>query len=83
VNCIGTAVEGRLQNPLRDQIALQSWRSANLASLIGQADMKRLSVDLGEYGNRSNTQLTGGANNTAGDLTAIGNQNLVEHHIIL
>ena len=51
-------------------------------SLIGQADVERFAVGVAEDGDGLNAEFAAGADNAHRDLTAIGNQNFLEHMLL-
>ena len=62
-----------------DQIALRRRRRADQHRLVGHLDMERVAVGVGIDGDGRDAHAPGGLDDAAGDLAAIGNQDLLEH----
>ena len=61
------------------EIAFGRCRRADQNGLIGQLDVKRVSIRLRVHGNGFDTHAPGRLDDPAGDLAAVGNQNSFEH----
>ena len=61
------------------QIALGGRRRTDENRLVGQLDVQRAGVGLREHRDGRNAHAPGAANHPAGDLAAVGDQDLVEH----
>ena len=61
------------------QIALRRRRRPDRDRVIGHLDMERVAVGLGIDRDSLNSHPAGGLDDPAGDLTAIGNQDALEH----
>src|ERR1700722_17573363 len=81
MNSIDVRNFGRAGHGRNIQIALRQLRRPDADRLVGKAHVQRVPVGLAINGNRANAQLLARTNHAQGDLTAIGNQNLVEHAI--
>ena len=64
---------------LDHQIALRGWRRTDRHRLIGHLHMQRIAVGFGKHRNRRHTHAARGFDDPARDLTAIGNQDALEH----
>ena len=64
---------------LDDQVALRRRRRPDQDRLIRHLDMERVTVGLGIDRDRGNPHPARGLDDAAGDLAAIGNQDLLEH----
>ncbi len=67
------------QDLVRRQIALTGRRRAQQHRLVGFAHMRRVGVGLGIDGHGAHTQAPGRADDTAGDLAAVGDQKGGDH----
>ena len=76
---LGTGSQRSLDDPVSAQVRIRRRRSTDPATFVGQAHMLRTRIGIGIDRNRGNAQMAAGALDTAGDLTAIGNQELGEH----
>ena len=61
------------------EVALGRRLAAEGVGLVGEADVQRVAVELGVHGHRGDAQLLAGADDTDGDLAAVGDQDLGEH----
>ena len=66
-------------DPFDQQIALGDRRRPDRHRLVGDADVRRAGVRLGMDGDGLDPHRLGGADHPAGDFTAVGDENLVEH----
>ena len=62
-----------------DEIGLAARRRPDGDRLVGELDMERVAVGLGVHRHRRDAHPPGGLDDTAGDLAAIGDQDLLEH----
>ena len=76
----GAGALRRLHETLDVQIALRRRRRADQVRLVGEGDVQRAAVGLGVDGHRAESELTQRPEHADGDLTAVGHENLVEHH---
>ena len=79
VDGVGAALLGRADDLLDVEIALRGRRRADEHSLVGQLGEERLPVGLGEDGDGRNAQLAAGPYHPDGDLSAIGDEDLLDH----
>ena len=61
------------------QIALRGRRRTDVNRLVGQPHMQRVAVGVGIDGDRAQAQAARGADDAAGNLAAIGDQDGFEH----
>ena len=61
------------------EIAFADGRSADMHRLVGHGDMQRAGVGVGMDGDGGDAHAPRGADDAAGDLAAVGDQDLVEH----
>ncbi len=62
------------------QIAFRAARRADAHGLVGKAHVQGVAIGFGVDGHGANAQFLAGADDPQGDFTAVGNQNLAEHH---
>jgi hypothetical protein len=79
VNRLRAGGAGRLQDAVAAQIALARGSRADADRLVGQPHMARVRVGLGMHRHRGDAQAPRGADDPAGDLAAVGDQDLREH----
>ena len=60
------------------EIALRGWRWSNTGSLVGEAHVQRIAIDVAVNSNRLDAHLFAGPDNATGNLAAIGDQDLLE-----
>src|SRR5581483_11806226 len=65
------------------EIAFLRRRRADAHALVGEAHMHRVSIGGGMHGDGRDAELLAGAQHPHGDLAAIGDQDLVEHHSMI
>ena len=70
---------GRGDDPVAAQIALADRRSADMHRLVGHLDMQRLRVGVRIDGDRRDAHPARRADDAAGDLAAVGDQDLGKH----
>ena len=68
-----------LDDAVGQQIALAAGRGADVHRLVGQLHMARVAVGVGIHRHRRDAHLLRGLDDAAGDLAAVGDQDLVEH----
>ena len=78
---LSTRTARNLQDRIAAQIGLCRWRRANRVCLIRLPHMQRRGISLRKDGNAAQTHPPRGANNAAGNLATIGDQERFEHHI--
>ena len=76
---LGAGRERRLDDPLDPQVALRGGRRPDRHRLVGHAHVQRLGIGLGVDRDRRDAQPPAGADHAAGDLAAVGDQDLPEH----
>ena len=69
----------RRDDPVAAQIAFRDGRGADMHGLVGHRDMQRVGVGVGVDGDGAHAQAPRRADDAAGDLAAIGDQDLGEH----
>ncbi|MCW0416072.1 hypothetical protein NB689_001826 [Xanthomonas sacchari] len=67
-----------LEDALAAQVALARRRGADVHGLVGQAHVARVAVGIGVHGHGGDAELAAGGDHPAGDLAAIGDEDLVE-----
>ena len=72
-------VAAGLHDFVDQQIGLRRGRRAQMHRLVGHLDMERVLVGVGIDGDRLDAHLAGRLDDAAGDFTAIGNQDFLEH----
>ena len=75
---LGAGVAAGLHDPVDDEIGLRRRRRADMDGLVGHLDMQRVRVGVGIDGDGLDAHLAGRLDDAAGDLAAIGDQNLLE-----
>ena len=76
---LGAAAAGDVEDLVDVQVGLAGGRRADVVGLVRLAHVERGAIDVGEDGDRADTHLAAGANHAHRDLTAIGDQDLLEH----
>jgi hypothetical protein len=76
---VGTATGEDIQDGSAHEVALGRGLAAQGVGLVGETDMKRIAVELGVDRDRRNLELAAGPDDPYGDLTAVGDEHLVEH----
>ena len=76
---LGTRVLARLQNAVHDEIALGRRRRPDQHLLVRQEHVLRIPVGFGVDRDGRDPHLLRSANDAAGNLAAVGNQNFFEH----
>ncbi len=72
---------GRADHAIDPQVAIGRLGRANAKRRVGQAEIVGVAVGLAVNRDRLDPQLAAGANHPQGDLTAIGNQDAIEHFV--
>ena len=70
-------------DPVGTQIAFRSGRGADMHCLVGLPDMQRPCIGIGVDRDGAHAHPAGRADDTTGDLAAIGDQDLGEHPVFL
>ena len=73
---LGAGLSGRFQDRVHVQVAVVRRGLPHQDRFVGHLNMKSIFVGSGVYGYGGDLQFVAGANNPAGDLTAVGDQNL-------
>ena len=68
-----------LHHLINDNVGLVGWGWANMDRLIRHLDVQSLLIRVRINGDSANAHFTGSLDNTASDLTTVGDQDLVEH----
>ena len=68
-----------IENAVDIQIAFGRWRGTDVRGFVGFPDVQRGAIDIGINCHRTNAHLAESANDSQGDLAAVGNQNFREH----
>src|SRR6478752_1522004 len=79
MNCVNVADLGRAHDPIDFQIALKAGRRTDADRFIGQLDMQRIDVCFRIDRKGANAEFLASANHPQRDLSAISNQNFLEH----
>ena len=84
----GAGLPGGIDDGVDAEIAVLRRCRTDQHGLVGERDMQRIAIGLGEYRHRSQAHAFGRANDPAGDLAAVRDQELFEatgerHHHIL
>jgi hypothetical protein len=61
------------------EITFRGWRRSNAHSLVGHCDVHGVTIGVGVNSDGANAQASQGAQNSAGNRAAIGDQHLLEH----
>ena len=72
---------GHIDDLLLDQVALLSLRLADVDGLIGQLDVQRVGIGVGEDGHTFDAKAIGSSYDTACNFTSIRNKNLAQCHL--
>ena len=64
------------------EVAVLRWRRSDTDAFVRKPDMHGVGIGGGMHRDGRYTQLLAGAQDTQGDLAAIGYQDLVEHHCV-
>src|SRR5690349_18245987 len=78
MNGVGTAGSSRRDDRLSDGIALLRRRRADRYHLVGEGDVQRSSIRLRMYRNGRKTERAAASDDAAGDLAAIGDEDLAQ-----
>ncbi len=76
---LGAGFLGGVENRVDPQITLPRRRGTDQHRLVGEPDMPRAGVGLRIDRHRPDAEAAAGFDHPAGDLTAIGDQNFLEH----
>jgi hypothetical protein len=79
VDRLGLGAPRDLEDAVHAQVRLARRRRSARVSLVGEADVQRVAVDVGVDRDRRDPELAAGADDAHGDLAAVGDQDLVEH----
>ena len=79
MNRINIADLGRAHDPIDFQITFEAGRRADADRFIGELDVQRIDVCFRIDRERANAEFLAGANDPQRDLSAISNQNFLEH----
>ena len=80
---LSTRALGGVEDGFRPQVAVAGRGRADVDGFVGHLDMQRLGVGVGIDRDRADAEPAGGADDAAGDLAAVGDQDLGEHGIYL
>ncbi len=78
---LGAGPAARLDDAVAAQIALGRWRRADAHRLVRLADMERVGIGVGMDRNRGDAHAARRADHPAGNLAAIGDEDLLEHSV--
>ena len=81
MNGLGASAQGRCQDFVAAQIGFSSRRRSNPHGFICQSDMQGVLVRVRVDRDGFDAHVPSSTNHSAGDLTTIGNQNLVKHRL--
>ena len=76
---LGACGKRRGNNPVTAQIAFADRRGADMHRFVGHLDMQGSRVSIRIDGDGTHAELARGADDAAGDLAAIGDQDVAEH----
>src|SRR6185312_14654494 len=79
MNRFGAGIAASLNDPIDHEIGLSRGRRPDIDRLVRHLDVERIAVGVGIDGNRLDAHAAGRFDHAAGDLAAVGNQNLLEH----
>ena len=79
---VRSALLDDLKHSLRIEIGLGGGLAAEGKRLIGQPNMKRISIELGVDGGRSDAELFASTNHSHGNFAAIRDQDIGEHGLL-
>ena len=79
VNRLGTGVPRGLQDEVAAQVALARGRRPEAHRLVGERHMQAAGIRVGVHGHSAHAESPSGRVDAAGDLPAIGNQDLPKH----
>jgi hypothetical protein len=80
VDRIGSGAPGRIQDRVDLEIALRRRGAADQHRLIGHLDMQRACIGFGIDRDRGNAHFPRRANDPAGNLAPVGDEDFAEHH---
>jgi len=83
MNGLAPGRQGRIDQPIHDQIGLGCPGLADTAGLIRLLNMKASGIDFGVNGHGLNPQSFTGLHDSNSDFAAIGDQNLCKHRFCL
>ncbi len=78
VHGVGAGLRGDVQHLVERQVALAGRVAAERERLVGEPDERRVPVGVGVDGDARQTGVTAGADDPDGDLTAVGDEYLVQ-----
>mmetsp|Transcript_41879 Transcript_41879/g.72734 ORF Transcript_41879/g.72734 Transcript_41879/m.72734 type:complete len:797 (+) Transcript_41879:128-2518(+) len=78
VNCLSATLLGHVENAVHAQIRIIRLSGSNSVGLVGHLHMHTRSISIRVNSHSLDTKLLGGTNNTASNLSSVGNQNLIE-----
>ena len=79
VDGVGPALLDDAEDGLGVQVALGRGLAAQGVGLVGQPDVERVAVELGVDGHRGHPELAAGPDDPDGDLSPVGDENLLQH----
>ena len=78
---VGAQRPGGLDQPLHDQIAVARRGRADPHRRVGAADMQGARIRIGKHRHRPDAHLAAGADDAAGDLAAVGDEQSADHRV--
>ena len=79
VHPVGAALLDGVEDRLGVEVALGRGLPAEGVGLVGEADVERVAVEFGVHRDGLDAELAGSADDTDGDLSTVGDQDLLEH----
>ena len=79
---LGTAAPRGIDDAWYGEIAVAGWRCADAHCTIGRLHVQRVGIRIGVHRDGGDAQASRGADDAAGDLAAVGDQQGAEHRHI-
>src|SRR6056297_1622636 len=79
MNRVGIGDFGGGDDLVDPQVAIGAPRGSDAVGFVGQGDVHRITIGLAEHGDRLDAHFTAGANDSQGDLAAVGDQDFFVH----
>ena len=79
VDTVRAAAADRVQDRLGVEVALSCALAAERVRLVGEADVVGVAIELGVHGDGLHAEVPSGPDDPHGDLTTVGDQDLLEH----
>ena len=79
MDCLGARIDRRRDDAVVAQIAFADRCGADMDCLVGHLDMQRAGIGVGIDGDGGDAHAPRGADDAAGDLAAVGDEDFGEH----